>query len=134
MKRSFGVLALTLMASAAPACETSSSGGSDSGFTTEECSEACLRIDAASCGDVGQGCVDACTHHVTSAKAGDCPTELRLYLDCFWTAEKFTCDAGAHTRPVGCDEQLASYDACLGLGGAGGNAGAPSTAGVAGAD
>jgi hypothetical protein len=136
MKRLLGVVALTLLGLVSPACEGGSSGGSDTGFTTEECSDACLKIDQASCGDIGQACVDSCVHHVTIAEANDCPLELRLYLDCFWTAEKYACAGGDRTQPVGCDEQLAGYDACAGAGGnagAGGAADAPSTAGAAGA-
>lgn len=123
MKRALLAITLAWLGLVAPACE-SSSGGSDRGPSSEECSAACQRITAADCGDVGANCFDACVRYLDVAAANECSNELASYLGCFWAAEAFTCDADLHTQAVGCEEPLAAYVACSEGGGGGGSAGA----------
>lgn len=123
------LLLLAAAAQLASACQ--SAAGGDPAFTTEACSDACAKIAAVDCGDVGSGCVSTCLSHPNATYAGDCPAELKDYLDCFWLAASFDCDDQASTVPIGCDAELVAYEACRSSAGAGGAAGASGAGGAA---
>jgi hypothetical protein len=122
-----------------------SDDGEARGLSTEECSDACAKIAAADCGDVGSGCVDQCVHGPVlsvSASAGDCARVESAYFNCFWGAASYVCDARVGTLPVGCDDERSALQTCEGgaagneggTGGAAGNeGGAAGGAGAAGA-
>lgn len=114
-------------------CEASSAGG-DPSYSSETCSDACSRVAAADCGDVGEGCFDACVSFPTAQFQGDCQLELKSYFGCWWSAPAFACN-DALTTPLGCEEELETYSSCLspGAGGAAGAGGAENRA-AAGAD
>jgi hypothetical protein len=125
-------LLVAALAAAWPACRTAAGG--DPAFTNETCSDACARLAAADCGDVGSSCVSSCLAHPNASYAASCGVELASYLDCFWLAESFECAADERTIPVGCSTQLVAYEACRSgpdSGGAGGVGGAPGAAGSA---
>lgn len=123
-------LLVLLLAAAAlvSACQTAAGG--DPAFTTEACSDACAKIAAVDCGDVGSGCVTTCVSHPNATYAGACPMELESYLDCFWLAASFNCDGQSSTVPVGCNAELDAYEACRSSAGAGGAAGAAGAGGA----
>jgi hypothetical protein len=116
--------------------------GGEAGYSPEECSDACNRVAAANCGDVGSSCFDSCVSYPNAQHQGDCPLELKAYFDCWWQAGAYECDADERTQAVGCDTERSTYLTCWGDagaggasgasdGGAGGSAGAPNAAGAA---
>jgi hypothetical protein len=119
--------------------------GGEAGYSPEECSDACARVAAADCGDVGSSCFDSCVSNPNAQHQGDCPLELKAYFDCWWQAGAYECDADERTQAVGCDMERSTYLTCSGDagaggasgangasdGGAGGSAGAPNAAGAA---
>lgn len=112
----------------------SSGGGGELGATTEECSDACAKVAAADCGDIGAECVDTCLKHPLGAVPAACTDEVDAFLDCFWVAESYFCD-DLGTQAVGCDNQHQAALSCIdnpGGGGAGGDGGA--TGGASGAE
>ena len=96
----------------------------------------------ADCGDVGSSCFDSCVSYPNAPYEGDCRLELKAYLDCWWQAAAYECDADQRTQPVGCDTERTTHLTCAneaggagaGDGGAGGNdsasSGAPDAAGA----
>ncbi len=122
------------LAAAFQGCD--SGGGGGSGYSSDECSDACNKVAAADCGDVGSSCFDACVSFPNAQYTGDCQLQLKGYFECWWKAELYSCDAKSQTQPVGCDPQRSTYLACTGeteaggndAGGAGGSAGAPEDA------
>jgi hypothetical protein len=100
------------------------SGGSGvQGATTEECADACGKVAAMDCGDIGSECVDSCLKHPLGAVPAECTTEVAAFLDCFWVAEAYFCD-DLGTQATGCENQhqaaLSCIDVASGAGGAGG--------------
>jgi hypothetical protein len=111
----------------------SDSGGSPSP-SPEECSDACARIAAADCGDIGSECFDTCAHQGMSDHGNEgCSSEVAAYEVCFFGVGAYTCDAAGKTQPVGCDDERLSLLACVGGAGAGG-AGAGGEASANGGD
>jgi len=102
------------------------------GRSTDDCSDACARLDAAGCGDVGSQCVAQCLGGPTpsvTASLGDCAKLETAYFDCFWAAAAYVCDETLRSVPVGCDDERAAVSSCetggaAGAGGVGGAAGA----------
>jgi hypothetical protein len=101
------------------------------GPTTEECADACNRVGAADCGDIGSECVNACVHQTTPA---ECAAEVGAYLKCFWSVERYRCQRGL-TVPDGCTEESEAARACgaAGVGGLGSGGGGRGGAGGGGA-
>src|SRR5882724_13313392 len=91
---------------ATPSCQ-SDGGGSPADRSTEDCSDACAKIAAADCGDVGSACVDQCVREplFSATASGDCQSVERVYFNCFWAAAAYACDETLGTVPVGCDDQ-----------------------------
>jgi hypothetical protein len=91
------------------------------GPTTEECADACNRVGAADCGDIGSECVNACVQQITPA---ECAAEVGAYLKCFWSVERYRCQRGL-TVPEGCTEESEAAQVCAaaGAGGVGGESG-----------
>jgi hypothetical protein len=88
------------------------SGGGDYGPTTEECSNACAKIAAADCGDIGSECVDRCVKQ-GSANYGDyCVDETIAYQSCFFSAVGYEC-LDDRTQPIGCDDERKLVQACV---------------------
>ena len=116
---------------ATPSCE-SDDGRGPSDRSTEDCSDACAKIAAADCGDVGSACVDQCVRGplFSATASGDCESVERVYFNCFWAAVAYACDETLGTLPVGCDDQRDAVKACESGTGAGG---APGVAGAGGA-
>lgn len=109
-----------------------SDGSGAQGPTSEECADACARIAAADCRDVGSECFDQCIRQGTGDyERDDCKTEIVDYQSCFYGAASFTCEEG-RTQPLGCDDEGAALSSCLEPG-AGGAAGSGGSAGVGGA-
>ena len=129
-----------MLLSLAAAFQGCQSGGEDGhGYTTEECADACNKVAAANCGDVGSSCVSTCLSYPNAQYLGDCQVQLKAYFDCWWQAEAYLCNSDSETTPVGCDTQRGTYLSCSGetdaggaggsdAGGAGGSAGAPDDA------
>jgi hypothetical protein len=146
MKLRFGTIIVMAALGAGISCKSSGGGGAQ-GATTEECSDACAKVAAADCGDIGAECVDSCLRHPIGAVPAACTTELAAFLDCFWVAEAYFCD-DLGTQAVGCDNQHQAVLSCIenpgggeggaggagGVGGAGGDVGGGSVSGAAGAE
>lgn len=116
------------------ACQTGS-GAAAQDRTTDECTDSCLALGAANCGDVGQQCVDQCLRGSTPSMAaprGQCAVVETTYIDCFWSATAYACDEKLGSVPVGCDDQRAASKACE-SGAASGGAAAAAGADAAGA-
>jgi len=98
----------------------------------EECSDACARIAAADCGDIGSECFDSCVHQGTSDHGIEgCSREIAAYEACFFAAASYTCDDEGQTQPVGCDEKHLTLLACVEGANAGGAGGVPGAGGEA---
>lgn len=98
-------------------------GSGNAAPTPEECSDACARIAAANCGDLGSQCFDTCVKQGSAAGSEECPAEVAAYESCFFAAAFFTCSDAGKTQPVGCDSERDVLLACIdgeGTGGAGG--------------
>jgi hypothetical protein len=110
--------------------------GAGGGRTSDECADACAKIDGANCGDIGESCVASCVHG-PSTSGDECKSELLSYADCFWSAEAYACDDELGTIASSCAEQLNALDACRsgdsGAGGAAGAGGADEASGAGGA-
>jgi hypothetical protein len=134
-RRLVGLLGLSAgLLFAAAACK--SDDGEPRGLSTEECSDACAKVAAADCGDVGSECVDQCVHGPVpsvSGSAGDCTRLESAYFSCFWGAASYTCDEKLGTLPVGCDDERSAVKACESGDGAGGSGGADGDVGGGGA-
>lgn len=96
--------------------------GAGGGRSTDECSDACAKVGAADCGDVGSECVEACVRASAPTK-NICSAELLSYSDCFWSAASYVCDDVRGTTAPDCEEQLRKYQGCPGNRGEGGGAG-----------
>jgi hypothetical protein len=115
------ILVVLSLAVAWQGCEAA---GGEAGYSPEECSDACNKVAGANCGDVGESCFDSCVSYPNAPYEGDCQLELKAYLDCWWAAVSYECDAHQRTQPVGCDAERSTYLTCAGDAGAGGAGGA----------
>jgi hypothetical protein len=110
-----------------------SDGSGAQGPTSEECADACARIAAADCRDIGSECFDQCIMQGTGDYGRpECKSEIADYQSCFYGAASYTCEEG-QTRPLGCDDEQGALTSCLEPTGAGG-AGDGGAAGGSGVD
>lgn len=110
-----------------------SSGGGAQGATTDECADACAKVAAADCGDIGAECVDSCLKHPLGSVPAPCTDDVADFLDCFWVAEAYFCD-DLGTQAVGCDNQHQAALSCIddaASGGSGGEAAGGAASGAA---
>ena len=105
MKRP-GLSLTRLLVLGALGCSSSAGGDAPS---TSECSDACAKIAAADCGDIGAECVDRC---VRQDADGECSAELQTYVDCYWRAEAYVCDDQRGTVAPSCEDELEAAETC----------------------